>query len=245
MPGTPCVGGWGLAAVGGWWLVAVDGPLGRSLRVVLNKKKKSRRQRTALALPASVALRQNSTQKAFHNAETLTPPVQSATPSAMRAERAHFFDSRSLDLLVFNLQPHCRIDGLFEVRPYHRNVKGAWAEHGAHGNKPETGVGRGYRGRGVYRASEHLNLQILGRQNPCHCSKMSEKITYSWQKVLMRNSGRFLLFSGGLLQALWQDCCSPLARVGALGGKRGAPALHATAPHRGILKRGKKKKKCS
>ena len=36
-------GGWQLVAVvvgGGWWL-AVDGPLGRSLRAVLNKKKSS------------------------------------------------------------------------------------------------------------------------------------------------------------------------------------------------------------
>ena len=32
------VGGWRLVAVGGWWL-AVGGPLGRSLRAVLNKKK--------------------------------------------------------------------------------------------------------------------------------------------------------------------------------------------------------------
>ena len=39
---------WQLAVGGGWWL-AVDGPLGRSLRAVLNKKeKKSRSQRTAL-----------------------------------------------------------------------------------------------------------------------------------------------------------------------------------------------------
>ena len=33
-------GGWRLVAVGGWWL-AVDGPLGRSLKAVLNKKKSS------------------------------------------------------------------------------------------------------------------------------------------------------------------------------------------------------------
>ena len=31
-------GGWRLMAVGGWWM-AVGGPLGRSLRAVLNKKK--------------------------------------------------------------------------------------------------------------------------------------------------------------------------------------------------------------
>ena len=52
--GTPCVGGgrlavggWRLAVGGGWWrlvvgdwwLMAVDGPLGRPLRAVLNKKK--------------------------------------------------------------------------------------------------------------------------------------------------------------------------------------------------------------
>ena len=33
------VGGWRLAVGGGWRLVAVGGPLGRSLRAVLNKKK--------------------------------------------------------------------------------------------------------------------------------------------------------------------------------------------------------------
>ena len=38
---------WRLAAVGGWRL-AVGGPLGRSLRAVLSKKKKSRPLRTAL-----------------------------------------------------------------------------------------------------------------------------------------------------------------------------------------------------
>ena len=32
-------GGWRLAVGGGWWL-AVDGPLGRSLRAILNQKKK-------------------------------------------------------------------------------------------------------------------------------------------------------------------------------------------------------------
>ena len=41
------VGGWRLVAVGGWRL-AVGGPLGRSLRAVLNKKKKSGPLRTAL-----------------------------------------------------------------------------------------------------------------------------------------------------------------------------------------------------
>ena len=41
------VGGWQLVAVGGWRL-AVGGPLGRSLRAVLSKKKKSRPLRTAL-----------------------------------------------------------------------------------------------------------------------------------------------------------------------------------------------------
>ena len=44
------VGGWWRLAVdGGWWL-AVDGPWGRSLRAVLNPKKKSRSQRTNPAL---------------------------------------------------------------------------------------------------------------------------------------------------------------------------------------------------
>ena len=33
------VGGWWRLAVGGGWWLAVDGPLGRSLRAVLNKKK--------------------------------------------------------------------------------------------------------------------------------------------------------------------------------------------------------------
>ena len=41
-------GGWRQLAVGGGWWLAVDGPLGRSLTAVLNKKKKSRSQRTAL-----------------------------------------------------------------------------------------------------------------------------------------------------------------------------------------------------
>ena len=48
------VGDWRLMAVNSGWRLAVDGPLGRSLRAVLNKKKKSRSQRTALhctALP--------------------------------------------------------------------------------------------------------------------------------------------------------------------------------------------------
>ena len=35
------VGGWWRLAVGGSWWLAVDGPLGRSLRAVLNKKKTS------------------------------------------------------------------------------------------------------------------------------------------------------------------------------------------------------------
>ena len=47
------VGGWRLVAVGDWWL-AVDGPLGQSLRAVLNQKKKFRSQRTAL--PGAMAL---------------------------------------------------------------------------------------------------------------------------------------------------------------------------------------------
>ena len=34
------VGGWRLVAVGSWWRLAVGGPLGRSLRAVLSKKKK-------------------------------------------------------------------------------------------------------------------------------------------------------------------------------------------------------------
>ena len=34
------VGGWRRLAVGGGWRLAVDGPLGRSLRAVLNQKKK-------------------------------------------------------------------------------------------------------------------------------------------------------------------------------------------------------------
>ena len=42
------VGGWWQLAVGGGWWLAVDVPLGRSLRVVDNRKKKSRSQRTAL-----------------------------------------------------------------------------------------------------------------------------------------------------------------------------------------------------
>ena len=41
------VGGWRLVAVGGWRL-AVGGPLGRSLRAVLSRKKKSGPLRTAL-----------------------------------------------------------------------------------------------------------------------------------------------------------------------------------------------------
>ena len=40
-------GGWWLAAVGGSWRLAVGGPLGRSLRAVLSKKKKSGPLRTA------------------------------------------------------------------------------------------------------------------------------------------------------------------------------------------------------
>ena len=40
-------GGWCLAVGGVWWW-AVGGPLGRSLRAVLSKKKKSRPLRTAL-----------------------------------------------------------------------------------------------------------------------------------------------------------------------------------------------------
>ena len=51
------VGGWRLMVAGGWWRLAVDGswrlavggPLGRSLRAVLSKKKKSGPLRTALA----------------------------------------------------------------------------------------------------------------------------------------------------------------------------------------------------
>ena len=48
------VGGWWRLVVGGGWWLAVDGPLGRSLRAVLNKKKISS-QRTAL--PPSLYLR--------------------------------------------------------------------------------------------------------------------------------------------------------------------------------------------
>ena len=44
-------GGWRLVAVGGgWWRLAVDGPLGRSLRAVLNKKKNSSSLRIPLDL---------------------------------------------------------------------------------------------------------------------------------------------------------------------------------------------------
>ena len=42
------VGNWRLVAVGGWWRLAVGGPLGRSLRAVLSKKKKTGPFRTAL-----------------------------------------------------------------------------------------------------------------------------------------------------------------------------------------------------
>ena len=71
--GTPCVGGWRLAAVGGWWRLAVgggwrlmavgggwwlavDGLLGRSLRAVLNKKKTSS-LRTPLFSPLEIQIR--------------------------------------------------------------------------------------------------------------------------------------------------------------------------------------------
>ena len=51
-------GGWWRLVVGGWWRLAVDGswrlavggPLGRSLRAVVSKKKKSRLLRTPLGL---------------------------------------------------------------------------------------------------------------------------------------------------------------------------------------------------
>ena len=43
------VGGWWGLAVGGWWRLAVGGPWGRSLRVVLNKKKFSGFLRTPCA----------------------------------------------------------------------------------------------------------------------------------------------------------------------------------------------------
>ena len=54
-------GGWWRLVVGGWWQLAVDGswrlavggPLGRSLRAVLSKKKKSRPLRTPLPLAKS------------------------------------------------------------------------------------------------------------------------------------------------------------------------------------------------
>ena len=42
------VGGWWRLAVGGSWRLAVGGPLGRSLRAVLSKKKKTGPLRTAL-----------------------------------------------------------------------------------------------------------------------------------------------------------------------------------------------------
>ena len=43
-------GGWRLA-VGGGWRLAVGGPLGRSLRAVLSRKKKSSSLRTPLSPP--------------------------------------------------------------------------------------------------------------------------------------------------------------------------------------------------
>ena len=56
-------GGWWWLVVGVWWRLAVDGswrlavggPLGRSLRAVLSKKKKSGPLRTALNTPDSKA----------------------------------------------------------------------------------------------------------------------------------------------------------------------------------------------
>ena len=49
-------------------------------------------------------------------------------------------------------------------------------------------------GGGVFPVWENPNLQILARQIPCHFSKMREQIVQGWQKLLMRNSGRLLLF---------------------------------------------------
>ena len=66
------VGGWRLVAVGGWWELAAGGPLGRSLRAVLNKKKKkSGSLRTALTMPpdnVTCSELKMSTQHAMHAA---------------------------------------------------------------------------------------------------------------------------------------------------------------------------------
>ena len=46
-----------------------------------------------------------------------------------------------------------------------------------------------------------------GAKNPCHFLKMSEQIMQGWQKLLIRNSGRLLLFPGGLSWCINQHSC--------------------------------------
>ena len=50
-----------------------------------------------------------------------------------------------------------------------------------------------YRGGG-FRVKENLNLPILEQQNLCHFLKLREQNMQGWQNLLMRNSGRLLLF---------------------------------------------------
>ena len=64
------------------------------------------------------------------------------------------------------------------------------------------------KGGGGFRVSENPNLQNLARQNLCHFSKkLSEPIMWGWQKLLMRNSGRLLLFPGELSWCINQHSC--------------------------------------
>ena len=59
---------------------------------------------------------------------------------------------------------------------------------------------------GGYSVSRKIRIYKLWRQNPCHFSKMSEQIVQGWQKLLMRISGRLLLFPGGQLLASGRVC---------------------------------------
>ena len=43
--------------------------------------------------------------------------------------------------------------------------------------------------------------RILAQQNLCHFLKVSEQIMYGFKQLLMRNSGRLLLFPSGI----WMD----------------------------------------
>ena len=69
------------------------------------------------------------------------------------------------------------------------------------------GVGWGGGGGGAFRVSENPNLQILPRQNACQFSTMSERMLRGWQTLHMRNSGRLLLFPGGLSWCTNQHSC--------------------------------------